>query len=50
MKTTRSAFARTALREAIKKYEVRRQEEKRGKGDERYREKADECNRFVLDS
>ena len=42
MKTSRSAFTRTALREAIKKYEVRRLEEKHQKGYTRHPAKADE--------
>jgi metal-responsive CopG/Arc/MetJ family transcriptional regulator len=36
MKTSRSAFTRTALKEAVKKYEVRRLEEKHRKGYERH--------------
>jgi len=38
-KTSRSAFARTALREAIMKYEVRLLEERHRKGYERHRRK-----------
>jgi predicted transcriptional regulator len=42
MKTSRSAFTRSALREAIQRYEVRRLEEKHRKGYERHPAKSDE--------
>ncbi len=42
MKTNRSAFTRSALREAIRKYEVRRLEEKHRKGYERHPPGSDE--------
>jgi len=42
MKTSRSAFTRSALREAIQRYEVRRLEEKHRKGYERHPAKPDE--------
>jgi metal-responsive CopG/Arc/MetJ family transcriptional regulator len=42
MKTSRSAFTRIALREAVKKYEVRRLEEKHQKGYTRHPAEADE--------
>ena len=42
MKTSRSAFARSALREAIRRYEVHRLEEKHRKGYERHPVKSDE--------
>ena len=42
IRTSRSAFTRSALREAIKKYEVRQLEEKHRKGYDRHPSEADE--------